>query len=72
MDSSPPMPTTNTLTRIDIPRSSPIPLPSLLLLRTWPERVVGASLDMWSMFPTQMQIGDCRALAWSFQLSGRC
>eukprot|EP00978_Attheya_sp_CCMP212_P040196 scaffold216836_cov52-Attheya_sp.AAC.1 len=61
MDSSPPMLTTNTtsdtLTRIDhIPRSPPILPPSLSLLRTWLERVVGASLDVWSMFPTQMQI----------------
>eukprot|EP00978_Attheya_sp_CCMP212_P018367 scaffold50167_cov51-Attheya_sp.AAC.4 len=60
MDSLPPMPTPNTtsdtLTRIDIPQSPPLPPPSLSLLRTWPERVVGASLDVWSMFPTQMQI----------------
>ena len=30
--------------------------PSSALLRTWSERVIGASLDVWSMFPTQMQI----------------
>eukprot|EP00978_Attheya_sp_CCMP212_P020882 scaffold60329_cov49-Attheya_sp.AAC.1 len=55
MDSSPPMLTTNTtsdtLTRIDIPRSPTIPPHSLSLLRTWSECVVGASLDVWSMFP---------------------
>eukprot|EP00978_Attheya_sp_CCMP212_P036459 scaffold165493_cov60-Attheya_sp.AAC.1 len=52
MDYSPPMPTTNTnsdtLTRLDVPRSPHIPPPSLSLLRTWSERVVGASLDVWS------------------------
>eukprot|EP00978_Attheya_sp_CCMP212_P004180 scaffold9057_cov33-Attheya_sp.AAC.2 len=59
-DSLPPMPATNvtsdTLTHLDVPRSPTISLPSLLLLRTWLERVVGALLDVWSMFPTQMQI----------------
>ena len=34
----------------------PILPPSSALLRTWSERVIGASLDVWSMFPTQMQI----------------
>eukprot|EP00978_Attheya_sp_CCMP212_P041942 scaffold247456_cov32-Attheya_sp.AAC.1 len=52
MDYSPPMPTTNTtsntLTRLDVPRSPPLPPPSLSLLRTWLEHVVGASLDVWS------------------------
>eukprot|EP00978_Attheya_sp_CCMP212_P039043 scaffold199161_cov60-Attheya_sp.AAC.2 len=52
MDSSPPMPTTNTtpdtLTRLDAPRLPPISPPSLSLLRTWSEHVVGASLDVWS------------------------
>eukprot|EP00978_Attheya_sp_CCMP212_P038244 scaffold187843_cov24-Attheya_sp.AAC.1 len=60
MDYSLPMPATNTtsdtLTRLNIPRFPPLPPPSLSLLRMWPERVVGASLDVWSMFPTQMQI----------------
>jgi superfamily II DNA helicase RecQ len=29
---------------------------SQVLLRTWSERVVAASLDVWSMYPTDMQI----------------
>eukprot|EP00978_Attheya_sp_CCMP212_P045054 scaffold332154_cov31-Attheya_sp.AAC.1 len=52
MDSSPPMATTNTnsdtLPRLDVPRLPPIPPPSLSLLHTWSEHVVGASLDVWS------------------------
>jgi hypothetical protein len=52
MDYSPPMPTTNTtsdtLTRLDVPRLLPIPPPSLSLLRTWSNHVVGTSLDVWS------------------------
>eukprot|EP00978_Attheya_sp_CCMP212_P009519 scaffold22513_cov57-Attheya_sp.AAC.2 len=51
MDYSPLMPTTNTtsdtLTRLDVPRSPHIPPPSLSLLRTWSARVVGVSLDVW-------------------------
>eukprot|EP00978_Attheya_sp_CCMP212_P021104 scaffold61255_cov47-Attheya_sp.AAC.1 len=66
MDYSLPMPatntTSNTLTRLDIPRFPPLPPPSLSLLRTWLERVVGASLDVWSMFPTQMQINAVTSL----------
>eukprot|EP00978_Attheya_sp_CCMP212_P042269 scaffold255027_cov54-Attheya_sp.AAC.1 len=54
MDYSPLMLTTNTtsdtLTCLNVPRSTPIPPPSLSLLRTWSERVVGASLDVWSSF----------------------
>jgi superfamily II DNA or RNA helicase len=33
-----------------------------LLLCTWSERVVGALLDVWSMFPTQMQIDAVTSL----------
>eukprot|EP00978_Attheya_sp_CCMP212_P009762 scaffold23249_cov40-Attheya_sp.AAC.1 len=66
MDSLLPMPTSNTtldtLTRIDIPQSPPIPPRSLSLIRTWPERVVGASLGVWSMFPTQMKINAVTSL----------
>eukprot|EP00978_Attheya_sp_CCMP212_P044647 scaffold317233_cov46-Attheya_sp.AAC.3 len=54
MDYSPPMLTTNTtsdtLTCLDILPSPPMPPPYLSLLRTWSERVVGASLDVWSSF----------------------
>ncbi len=38
------------------PRRPPILPPSLVSLCMWSERVIGASLDVWSMFPTQMQI----------------
>eukprot|EP00978_Attheya_sp_CCMP212_P019473 scaffold54581_cov20-Attheya_sp.AAC.1 len=66
MDYLLPMPTPNTtldtLTRIDIPQSPPIPPHSLSLIRTWSERVVGASLDVWSMFPTQMKINAVTSL----------
>eukprot|EP00978_Attheya_sp_CCMP212_P039705 scaffold208925_cov31-Attheya_sp.AAC.1 len=66
MDSSPPMPTTNntsdTVTRLEVPHTPLLQQPSLSLLRTWPERVVGASLDVWSMFPTQMQIDAVTSL----------
>eukprot|EP00978_Attheya_sp_CCMP212_P038112 scaffold185606_cov35-Attheya_sp.AAC.1 len=52
MDSLLPLATTNTtsdtLPRLDIPQLPPIPPPSLSLLHTWSERVVGASLDVWS------------------------
>ena len=48
----------NTCHNTSVPEdpSPPLPPPSSALLRTWSERVVGASLDVWSMFPTQMQI----------------
>eukprot|EP00978_Attheya_sp_CCMP212_P017645 scaffold47246_cov54-Attheya_sp.AAC.1 len=50
MDCSPPMPTINTnsdtLTRLDVPRSPHIPSPSLSMLHMWSESVVGASLDV--------------------------
>jgi superfamily II DNA or RNA helicase len=66
MDYSPPTPASNvtsdTQTRHDVPRSPPLPQSSLALLRTWSERVVGASLDVWSMFPTQMQIDAVTSL----------
>eukprot|EP00978_Attheya_sp_CCMP212_P011280 scaffold27739_cov60-Attheya_sp.AAC.1 len=66
MDSSPPMPPTNTtsdtLNCIHIPRSPPLAPPSLSLLRTWPECVAGTSLGVWSMFPTQMQIDAVTSL----------
>eukprot|EP00978_Attheya_sp_CCMP212_P004762 scaffold10460_cov29-Attheya_sp.AAC.2 len=66
MDSLPPMPTTNntsnTVTRLEVPHTPLLPPPSLSLRRTWPERVVGASLDVWSMFPTQMQIDAVTSL----------
>eukprot|EP00978_Attheya_sp_CCMP212_P009521 scaffold22513_cov57-Attheya_sp.AAC.4 len=54
MDYLLPMPTTDTtsdtLTRLDVPRSPPIPPSSLSLLRTWLERVVGTSLDVGCTF----------------------
>eukprot|EP00978_Attheya_sp_CCMP212_P033684 scaffold137184_cov45-Attheya_sp.AAC.3 len=31
-------------------------IPSQALFRTWSERVVAASLDVWSMYPTDMQV----------------
>jgi superfamily II DNA helicase RecQ len=60
MDSSTPARTNNpnTCHNTSVPHdpSTPVLPPSSALLRTWSERVVGASLDVWSMFPTQMQI----------------
>eukprot|EP00978_Attheya_sp_CCMP212_P018332 scaffold50020_cov101-Attheya_sp.AAC.1 len=31
-------------------------IPSQALFRTWSEHVVAASLDVWSMYPTDMQV----------------